>query len=227
MSEATYTLVHPAASGATEDLGGVLIGSALEGETGLTTVAEDHCAEGKVRLLFRYRNKPRLEAVLCTLTDQLSELEVAARDVWVGRQLDTAVGVQLDGIGDIVGEPRKGRTDEVYRIFLRVRILVNRSDGKVEQLYAILVQAFGAVPMAITEHYPASLQVVLYEAIGDVLPGDFVMYLRQAKGGGVRLEFSYTVEALTDTLIWNSSESDQAWGSTADPDLGGVWAGVM
>lgn len=188
---------------------------------------DSHCEDAKTKLLYRYNRKPRLEAFLCTLGDQATQVELALWDLYTKRTLATAEGAQLDGIGRIVGEPRKGRTDEVYRVFLRVRILVNRSDGRIGDLYSILLQAFGqGAEVAILEHYPAAIQVILLDDIGDVAPSDFALYLRQAKAGGVRLDFVYTVEPLADTLIWNSSEPGQVWGSTTDPAIGGVWAGV-
>lgn len=202
-------------------------GSPIDPDDTTLVRIDSHCEDAKDKLLYRYKRKPRLEAFLCTLGDQATDLELAYWDLFTKRTIDTAEGDQLDGIGRIVGEPRKDRTDDVYRIFLRVRILVNRSDGRPDDLYAIMLQAFGEdAVVSITEHYPAALQVTLGEDIGDVEPGDFIIYLRQAKGGGIRLDFVYTVEPLADTLVWNSSEPGQVWGSTTDPSIGGVWAGV-
>lgn len=233
MSEATFPLVPSGTSGggttSTEDKGGKVIGSGLTDEVGEPSGRiDDHCADALTYLLYRYKGKPRLSDFLCTLGDQATDLELAFWDLFTKRTLDAAEGIQLDGIGRIVGEPRKDRADDVYRIFLRVRIAVNRSDGRVDDdLYPIMRLAFGDdAAVAITEHYPMALQVTLLEDIGDVSPADFILYLRQAKAGSVRLDFVYTVEAQADTLTWDSSESGQTWGSTTDPAIGGVWAGV-
>jgi hypothetical protein len=53
------------------------------------------------------------------------------------RTVDVAVGAQLDLLGKIVGQPRLGFTDDLYRRYIRARIAVNRSTGKREEIIRI------------------------------------------------------------------------------------------
>lgn len=230
MAEAEYTLspvVSPPA--APSPVEGERVGSGLEDADGYRTPAgaaplEDHCVEALRRLITRYKGKPRLSDFLCTLADPLTELEAAAFDVWRGRQLGTAVGVQLDGLGDIVGEPRKDRSDADFEVFIRVKVLVNRSDGTVEDLAGIIRQAFGDdVEASVRPYYPASLVVSIPNMTVD--PEDFVLYLRAAKAGGVRLDFVWGLG--DDLLIFDDPDgTNHGMGSDTDSMLGGVLAGV-
>jgi hypothetical protein len=45
--------------------------------------------------------------------------------------------VQLDNIGLIIGQPRGGLTDDVYRSYLRARVATNRSTGVTEDIITI------------------------------------------------------------------------------------------
>ena len=80
---------------------------------------EDHCADGLELLLSQFQNKPRLAGVLCALLESVQEAEDAAWQLLTERDLDSAVGAQLDQLGRLVGEERQGRTDDQYRPFVR------------------------------------------------------------------------------------------------------------
>lgn len=188
---------------------------------------ESHCEDAKNLLTQEYKGKPRIEAFLCALGDQCQLVENAYWQLLTLRDLANATGINLDILGKIVGEPRKDRTDDVYRTFIGIRILVNSSDGQLEQLLTILRTAFGSsAGFYIFENYPMSIQIFLPSDIGDILPLDFTLYLRLAKDAAVGMAFTWTVVAETETFTFNSSATNQTWGSTTDPTIGGKWAGV-
>lgn len=191
----------------------------------------DHCEDAKAHTIQDYKGLPRFEALLCILGDQATQLESAFQSLLQLRGLDTANDVQLDQLGRIVGEPRKDRTDDEYRVFIRVRILVNLSNGRPEDLYQILRVAFPGVRLVLTEHPPMAIQVVVYsDVFATVGPFDFVLYLRAAKDAGVSLAFGWLTEAEGDSFIWNdesnpSADLNEAWGDEVDGS-GPLWGGV-
>lgn len=151
---------------------------------------EFHAEEAISHLIELFKNGPRNQTILQAIGVQLQELEEAAADVLVGFFVDTAVGDQLDILGRVVGETRQGRTDNDYRAAVRVRILVNMSDGKVEQLLAI---ARGLVPeatVALVEVYPMSIRLE-FSTLGTTSLRTVFSILKQAKAAGVRLLVSY------------------------------------
>lgn len=81
------------------------------------------------RLVGQFSNSPKLRALLSAIVGPLTLLELDADSLTTERWLDVATGVQLDGCGYIVGESRKGRTDDEYRKLIKFGILENVSRG--------------------------------------------------------------------------------------------------
>lgn len=72
--------------------------------------------------------------------------------------LDGAEGVQLDGLGQIIGVDRGPFDDDQYRALLRAQILVNRSSGTIAELITIVATALGQdeadTTLTLTESFP-------------------------------------------------------------------------
>lgn len=87
----------------------------------------------------------------------------------VCRDLNDAVGVQLDQIGQLLNQPRYGgaypvgETDDLYRIKLRAAILRNRSNGTTADLIAMVV--------ALLTGYNPSVQLT------DLPPAAFTLFV--------------------------------------------------
>lgn len=84
---------------------------------------------------------PNLNAFLAVLLKPVQVIENVFFDVIRARFLGHATGVQLDAIGRLVGEDRLGRLDDaVYRKAIRLRIYVNGSSGRPEDLITLTRQ---------------------------------------------------------------------------------------
>ena len=221
----------------TEPQGGDRIGSGLTDSAGSPAgKVEDHVSEGLDFLLEQFKTKPRVEAFLSVLLDQVQDLENVLWDLYTKRTLDDSEGVQLDGLGDIVGEERANRTDAVYRRFIRVRILVNHSNGQPEELYAIGLLALEGTPdpvLRIWEQQPKSITINLDVDITgrDITAAQMTTLFRQAKDAGVKLAFVYQVDP--DTFTWGDSNNlgtsaTTGWGDVPGGPYadGGHWASV-
>lgn len=126
-------------------------------------------AQRAIRLLLsQFARSTNLQKLLRIIVEPLQDLENVARDLKEKRSIDTGEGVQLDLIGEWIGEPRQGRDDNEYRRWLRFRIFVNTSDGEPETVIAILRFLTGATDVEYWENYPAALQ--LYTNGPDVSP---------------------------------------------------------
>ena len=100
---------------------------------------DTHVQDGLDNLIGQFKDKPTLEAFLSVYLEQLPELEQAFFDiVKEARNIALSTGVQLDGIGEIVGEKRAGQSDTDYRIGIYTRILINKSSGTVDEILAIM-----------------------------------------------------------------------------------------
>jgi len=154
-----------------------------------------HVTEGVGHLIDFFRRGPRNRAGLSALLQDVQELEDQIWAVHGAFDVDSAVGQQLDFLGGIVGEVRGGRSDGDYRAAIRVRILVNASDGKPEQLIAICIGISPAASVELTEQYPASIRVRM-STLGTASLQTTYMLLQQAKPAGVRLLLSAGVPTI-------------------------------
>lgn len=87
--------------------------------------------------------KPNLNAVLRSYLKRVEDLETAAWSLFTGRFLDTCHGAALERWGRLVGELPGGEPEGQYRVRIRIRILVNRSEGSIPDLTRIGNMMFG------------------------------------------------------------------------------------
>lgn len=170
--------------------GPFLIGNGLVGVSDLVNVNADHVTDAQNHLIPDYDRLPRVEAWLFSAGAQLTQIEAELGELIRMRHLDLASGVWLDLLGEIVGEPRKGRLDADYRRYIRIRILVNRSKGKLGDFYAIGLLAFTGLDIWVIG-YQKAIDFVLLSGPVPVVPEEFVEYLRAAKPAGERIKFLY------------------------------------
>lgn len=195
-----------------------------------------HCAQAVRLLLAQYRDKPRVKGMICAFTSRLDALEADAVAMWEGMlNLESGEGVWLDLIGDIVREDRDGRSDEDYRRGLKVRVLINRSNGKVEELIEIVrlfleLEDEPSATVHVREVFPATLEVEVTSATTEE-PSEVHKRLVQAKAAGISLSSIYSDPGagflLGEAANYPEDGSAQGMGYTGDTfggDLGHVEA---
>ncbi len=114
-------------------------------------------------LIQQFREPPKINALVLDLGGMEQIVEDAAWDTATLRWIDSAEGQQLDGLGEILGELRYGRPDDIYRLWLRFRIFINSSKGTPSDMMEILrfVTNEGAPGGRVKywENWPASFQL--------------------------------------------------------------------
>jgi hypothetical protein len=121
------------------------------------------------------------------------------------RNLDTATGVQLDGLGQIVDEDRKGASDDLYRAILRAKVIALRAKGRLEEMVSVISFLAGDTAIIdVSELYPASLRFQAFDdnVLITGIPAALERLLRLAKPAGVSLSViaSYVASGETFTL---------------------------
>lgn len=187
--------------------------------------------EGLDLLLDQFKNKPRIEGWLKSYLRQTQLLVDAAYDVLVKRWIDNATGAQLDAIGRLVGEGRKGREDELYRLFIRARIRINRSAGKVTDVLEVLAIISPGTSVRYHESYPAGIVIVYLEAPEYDTQILFEM-LRDTKAGGVRLNVVAPTGDPSKLFLYDDvdaplNEPDHGYGDIDDPQDFGLLSDVL
>lgn len=165
----------------------------------------DHVEQGLSRLLWQFKDKPRIAAWTRSYLRQVQLLEDAAWDVLIKRWIDYAEGVQLDVIGKIVGELRAGRVDAIYKTFIHARVRINRSQGSTGDVLDVF-QIISTTPAIFAEYAPAALFLELLQ-IPEVDPALIYKSLNDAKAGGVKLAL---IAPTTDTVPALARSWDEA-----------------
>lgn len=160
-------------------------------------ISVDYVESWKLRLRSRiftqFQGKPTIEAVSDAIAAEWQEWEDAAQALFSLLSIDDSVGLQLQVIGRLVGQPYTGEDDPTYRLRLKARIAANRSSGDPEDLYTVFNACFGLAGQgnaAIVPYPPAPAQFV-FRVLGLTLTptAAAVLYalLVEAKVAGSRL----------------------------------------
>jgi hypothetical protein len=156
-----------------------------------------HAVEGLAKLISQFQGQPVLEAVLRIYLDKIQELEDAFSDLLSETTIDNSVGVHLENIGAIVGEPKNGRSDELYRLAIKARIRLNKSAGTIEDIIAIAIAVANAdVSIEMTEYFPAAFIARIVEPIDPAVTDVYRIadFINSARGGGIATHLEFAVE---------------------------------
>lgn len=128
------------------------------------------------------------------------------------------VGVQLDRVGAIIGQPRWSREDGDYRNLLNARILANNSKGTPEDLISVLLKLFDGIIVSVEYQRfgvaSAGLSVNVTELIDPDAEVDAQSFVTDSKPVGTNiLLLAQTVTAITPQFIFGST--GDGWGVMA------------
>lgn len=178
-----------------------------------------HKAEAIAKLTQAFRNKANIVALLGVYASAFQDIEAVFWGVINSRILDnTPTGDQLDQLGPLVGEPlRLGRSDAAYLTAIKLRIRVNRSQGKAEDVIQVAQLMFPA--STYTEFPPYKW---LVEAYGLSDPLTFKRLLASTKAVGSRGVVHYSTWSPTLNLTLSSRYG----GATAPLGLSSRYGGA-
>lgn len=114
--------------------------------------------------------------------EQLMEIEGQIYKLSEQYDIEKAKGVLLDRIGNILAEPREGNEDELYRLLIKLRILLNTTDGTVNDIIKVIKFIFSSEVVHLTPNYPAAL-TILHD--GEAANVDFNKIIIQVIGAGI------------------------------------------
>lgn len=140
-------------------------------------------------LLLDQDRKPRIKAFLRVRSERTQHFEDVLWDIYIHRFLDSATGYDLDRFGAIVGEPRLGRSDTRYRLWIKARGRANRSAGRVNDLLEVLRLVLGPDAVIMYEEIPdrdAEVRMTIIAATSEM--DQVARILRSIIGAGIRLD---------------------------------------
>jgi hypothetical protein len=169
---------------------------------GTPTHILDHADQAAARLLQQYREGVSVPALVRALSSGYQQIEDVLWDIRLRRAVSAAEGQQLDVLGRIVGQPRDGRTDAVFGIWILARVRLNKGSGRPEdilQVFAAITQ--GTTRLDLEEQYPAGF-VLRIGANPNVPSAELATLLKTARAGGVQaiIEAPNAIPSQTFTL---------------------------
>jgi len=104
----------------------------------------DIIEKGISRLAYQFKNSFKFQEFLEAFLQQLEDLKTSDLQLLNERYLNTAIGVQLDGVGEIVGSERAdGLSDDSYRLLIRAKIIKNKTAMTVNDTLRLISFTFG------------------------------------------------------------------------------------
>ena len=178
--------------------------------------------------------RANVKAITGVYLQIFQDIEAAIWATYQSRQVDLAVGVQLDLLGALVGQARGNLGDVDYRSLIRTRILVNRSDGSSQAMTDIMASMIrgtsvtGAYADTGDFHFQISFFDLFSHFTADVFEA-WVVMIRQAKALGSTFDAAYSTTTTAGSFVWDTVSGgyvDSKWDDVVDTLAAGKWAAV-
>lgn len=176
------------------------------------------------RLSFQFSTSSNLINFLKAFLAESDELYDSEQELLTDRNLDTAIGAQLDGLGQIVGIIRpSGETDDIYRLEIKSKILVNMANMSVDNILELFQFVFGAD--RVRYYLPANLDP-FFVIGGTISPSEEFIFSFFPTTLGVGTTY-ISVPTIEDSFSFFEDSTGKGWGDATDPTRGGNFAKII
>lgn len=156
----------------------------------------------------QFKNKEKIDGLIYALSRQLNAVRDVSEQLNAMRSLRTAVGKQLDGIGNIAVLTRdeatvlalksssfKQMTDDIYRLYLVQKIRANMTNCTYQDIYNAMVILWGKTPIWYSESIeePATITMTV-PALSSFDETSTFLGLWEIRPAGVQLHFAATAK---------------------------------
>lgn len=182
----------------------------------------NHQAIAKTQSLEQYHGNVDFEGMLDSLTAGVQSLEDALWQLYTLRWLDTATGVQLDGLGQILTFARNTPDDEVYRLELKARSVQLISESEPEALIRVVAFMTGADLVTYQGWYPAGIGL---GTDGEVLLGNINLlydFAQKTAGAGIRVDWLWQFDPVNPFSCDGTLDIGTGLSDLNNPTVGGL-----
>lgn len=148
----------------------------------------------------QHRDKTNYMKWVKFLLETLDDCYNCIKSIDINFDIDNAIGVQLDQLGDIIGRKRiltfqpiddyyPIMDDETYRLVLKTKIAMNNWDGLTESIYQIWKNIFDDLRLKIKDGQDMSFECMIYGFVNpirqDLIQNGYII----PKPEGVRINY--------------------------------------
>lgn len=193
------------------------------------TPITDHVDQALNRLITQYKaNCANLQNTISGFVEQTQDDENMFQEFFAERYLATAIGAQLDGLGQIIGVNRGSLNDADYRARLYLKIAQNFSEGAIENLIWIYKELMDADSIILSEIFPAefSMMAINPNPITDLTTVYNSIILAKAAGIGISF-LGYTNGEPFFAFLDDPGLLNDTFGNIFDLDIGGIFVSTI
>ena len=150
-------------------------------------------------------------------THGVQELEGVFWDLYTKRWLWIAEGAQLDGLGDILDEPRASADDDEYRDLLYLKVLINVSEGEPERIIEATQRATDGTEVHLIERDVATVEVFALALVKTA----WIPRIAKVTAGGIRTVV--TGSPSPNPFVFGVDRDAAGVGAGAELDYGTGW----
>jgi len=152
-------------------------------------MAVDHIARGLSRMPSQFQDKTRVMQFISVFLEEMQEIEDCIEDIIVQKDINNAVGAQLDILGNIVGAARNGQSDTDYRQSIILQRAINASKGTEALVTAFWKQYSGTSTTSVYENYPAGVNLFTDAGVPSL---DAILKIKQVLAATVSLSVTFS-----------------------------------
>ena len=205
----------------------------------------DYLEEARSRITEQFKEKPIFDKYLELLIGGKIELQQVFKDLMQKRSLNTAIGSQLDQIGEIVGQSRTlvnvqtmpAQTvvldDDTYRIFIKSKIAKNITRSTPEDIMANANLIFDTTGSTLQGEGNAAYTLLIgrnltpteQALLGYVVQEDGYVTRLIPKPAGVRVDYGSFIP--DNYFGYQGAPNVKGYGDLDDPSVGGYYASLF
>lgn len=151
-----------------------------------------------------YQNSPNFLSWLQAILSIICDINVCIQNMTAAFDVDTAVGVQMDILGQIIGasrvvpfQPSGGGIpildDDTYRILIRAKIAQNQWNGQASSLYSLWPSLFPGGIIAVQDNQNMTATIFLAGAFTDIAKDLIINGLIVPRPEGVLYNYVFAV----------------------------------
>lgn len=193
----------------------------------MITHLTNHVADARLKMWQQYKEIASQEGIIDAFVGfQTQDQEDLFWALIEETYIATAVGAQLDRIGEIVIQDRNGLSDEIYRVLIYAKIGANVSKGDPESIINVARLLTQSTLVHFQEYWPAGWGMAVN---GPPMSQDIInkVYSRLDKvdPGGVRFE-ALVCFAEDDAFSFAGTTEGLGFGDLTDLGVGGEFAQI-